>query len=212
MLKARARELPWPDALAGEMERHYSPGRTWDALARGLVGLLRLGDVLDAGAGDGAIAQLVAPQARTYTLLDRSERMLAAAEARLKPRTDVRYLRGDLHAIPTPDASYDQVLLLNVLPHAERPPTVLGEVGRVLRPGGTAVVVTIDEHPHADLSAQYGHVQPGFRPATLRRLLQKAGLTVTRCDVTSRERRDPQLSVVTALAEKPHRHGGSHAD
>jgi ArsR family transcriptional regulator len=80
LLKARARDLPWPDALAGEMEKHYSPGRTWDALARGLVGLLRLGDVLDAGAGDGAIAELVAPRAKTYTLLDRSERMLAAAQ------------------------------------------------------------------------------------------------------------------------------------
>src|SRR5262245_8364587 len=52
MLKARERDLPWPDALAGEMERHYSPGRTWDALTRAIVGLLRLGDVLDAGAGD----------------------------------------------------------------------------------------------------------------------------------------------------------------
>jgi ArsR family transcriptional regulator len=209
MLKARARELPWPDALAGEMERHYSPGRTWDALARALAGLLQLGDVLDAGAGDGAIAQLVAPQARTYTLLDRSERMLAAAEARLRSRPNVRYLQGDLHAIPMPDASYDQVLLLNVLPYVERPAVVLGEVGRVLRPGGTAVVVAIDEHPHADLSAQYGHVQPGFRPATLRRLLQKAGLAVRRCEVTSRERRDPQLSVVTAYADKPRDQGGS---
>jgi ArsR family transcriptional regulator len=202
MLKARERDLPWPDALAGEMERHYSPGRTWDALTRALVGLLRLGDVLDGGAGDGAIAQLVAPRARSYTLLDRSDRMLAAARERLAKAANVRFLPGDLHDVPAPDASFDQVLLLNVLPYAERPAVVVAEVARVLRPGGTLAVVTIDEHAHAELTAQYGHVQPGFRPATLRRFLQKAGLAVERCEITSRERREPHLNVVTALAHK----------
>ena len=212
LLKARARDLPWPDALAGEMERHYSPGRTWDALARGLVGLLDLGDVLDAGSGDGAIAELVAPQAKTYTLLDRSERMLAAAQARLAKATNVRVLHGDLHAIPAPDGAFDQVLLLNVLPYAERPAVVIGEVARVLRPGGRVALITIDEHSHAELAAQYGHVQPGFRPATLRRLLQRAGLVVERCEVTSRERRAPHLNVVTAFAQKPQGNGASHVD
>jgi ArsR family transcriptional regulator len=212
LLRARARALPFPDALAGEMERHYSPGRTWDALARGLVGLLRLGDVLDAGSGDGAIAQLVAPRAKSYTLLDRSERMLAAAGARLAKTTNVRYLHGDLHAIPAPSSSFDQVLLLNVLPSAERPPAALGEIARVLRPGGTVAIVTIDEHANAGLASQYGHVQPGFRPATLRRLLQRAGLVVERCEVTSRERREPHLNVVTALAHRPGANGAAHVD
>jgi hypothetical protein len=55
-------------------------------------------------------------------------------------------------------------------------------------------------------------VQPGFRPATLRRLLQKAGLVVERCEITSRERREPHLNVVTALAHKPETHGASHVD
>ena len=40
---ARAKEVAWPDALAGRMERHYSPGRTWQATARAFVGLMRLG-------------------------------------------------------------------------------------------------------------------------------------------------------------------------
>src|SRR5260221_3177930 len=29
-----------PESVAGEMERHYSPGRTWEALAGGVIGLL----------------------------------------------------------------------------------------------------------------------------------------------------------------------------
>jgi SAM-dependent methyltransferase len=212
LVKARTRDLPWPDALAGEMERHYSPGRTWDALVRGLVGVLRLGDVLDAGAGDGAVAQLVAPRAKTYTLLDRSERVLAAARSRLTKVPNVRFLHGDLHAIPAPAAAFDEVLLLNVLTFAERPAVVLAEVARVLRPGGRVAAITIDEHTHTELAAQYGHVQLGFKPATLRRLLHKAGLVVDQCEVTSRERREPHLNVVTGFAHRPHENGVPDAD
>src|SRR4051812_14374649 len=76
LLRARQATARWPESVAGEMERHYSPGRTWEALAGGLMGLLRLGDVLDAGAGDGAIAQLVAPQARSITCVDLSEKVV----------------------------------------------------------------------------------------------------------------------------------------
>ena len=79
VLKARARTNAWPDAVAGQMERHYSPGRTWEATARGLFGLMQLGDVLDAGSGDGTMAQLLAPRAKSVTCLDRNEKMVEAA-------------------------------------------------------------------------------------------------------------------------------------
>src|SRR5215831_6921317 len=70
VVSARERGGRWPDAFAGEMERHYSPGRTWEATAHAFVGLARLGDVLDAGAGDGTIAQFLAPRARSITCVD----------------------------------------------------------------------------------------------------------------------------------------------
>lgn len=34
VLAARASDQNWADSVAGDMERHYSPGRTWEALAR----------------------------------------------------------------------------------------------------------------------------------------------------------------------------------
>src|SRR5438046_5219238 len=84
----------WPDAVAGEMERHYSPGRTWEALARGLLGFVELGDVLDSGSGDGATASLLAPRARSITCLDRSEKVLAAARRRLGHLSNVEFAPG----------------------------------------------------------------------------------------------------------------------
>jgi len=56
VLANRAREEGWADTVAGDMERHYSPGRTWETLARSLLQLLETGDVLDIASGDGITA------------------------------------------------------------------------------------------------------------------------------------------------------------
>ena len=209
VLRARAAQARaegegrWPDSVAGEMERHYSPGRTWEALARGLIGLTDLGDVLDAGAGDGATAQLLAPRARSITCVDISETLVHAARVRLAGHANAAAEVSDLHALPFVDASYDQALLLNVLTHLRAPSRAIGELARVLRPGGRLALVTLAAHDHLDVTSAYGHVTPGFRPAEVRKLLEKAGLTVEQCAVTSREKRAPQFEVVTAFARKP---------
>lgn len=203
MLASRTRTNGWPDALAGEMERHYSPGRTWESMARSLVGLLRLGDVLDIGSGDGSVAQMLAPRAKSITCVDRSERMIAAATERLRGLETARCLVGDMHALPFDDAAFDQVLLLNALASAETPARAIAEAARVLRPGGDLVLTTLDEHAHADATAAYHHVHPGFAPRTLRNLLRRAGLEIEQCEVTSRERRPPHFQVITAFATRP---------
>lgn len=202
VLRARDGESGWPDAVAGQMERHYSPGRTWEATARAFVGLVHLGDVLDGGSGDGTMAELLAPRARSVTCLDRSQRMVSAGRSRLRGLANVRWLRGALEAMPVRDRSFDQVLLFNVLTHSTAPARVFAEAARTLRPGGELTLVTLDAHEHADVTAGYGHVRPGFKPAALRRLLGGAGLEVERCEVTSRERRQPSFQVVTAFARK----------
>ncbi len=199
----RAREAAWPDAVAGQMERHYSPGRTWEATARGFLGLTRFGDVLDVGSGDGTLAALIAPRARSVTCLDPSDRVLEAAERRLAGMDNVRLCRGDLHELPFEDGSFDTVMLFNVLTFARRPERALAEAARVLRPGGHVAVVTLAAHDHADVASALGHLVPGFDPADVRGWLEAAGLEDVRCEITSRERRQPRFSVISAFADKP---------
>jgi DNA-binding transcriptional ArsR family regulator len=130
----KRRSGAWAETVAGEMERHYSPGRTWEATARGLVGLSRHGDVLDVGSGDGTLAALLAPLSRSITLLDASARMVEAARRRLEGLANVRIEQGDAEALPFGDASFDTLLLLNVLASVVRPERAIGECVRVLRP------------------------------------------------------------------------------
>ncbi|MBC8073813.1 MAG: metalloregulator ArsR/SmtB family transcription factor [Deltaproteobacteria bacterium] len=210
-LRARTDESEWPDAVAGRMEHHYSPGRTWEATARAFVGLVQLGDVLDLGSGDGVIAQLLSPRARTYTCIDRSAKVIEAARARLRSSPNVELLCGDMHALPLPDQSFDQVLSFSVLTYAEDPRAVMSESLRVLRPGGTLILVTLDEHRHGEISSAYQHVNAGFSPGDLHALLEDAGFVVDRCDVTAREKRKPYFDVVCAFAHRPERSASSRA-
>lgn len=202
LLRARSGDTSWPDAVAGQMEHRYSPGRTWEATTRGLVGLLRLGDVLDVGSGDGVLAALLASRARSVTCLDRSEAVITAAQKRLQPWPNVTPKLGDMHSMPFADASFDQVLHFHALTYSAQPATAVAEAYRVLRPGGDLVLATLHAHTHTETSKGYGHVTDGYTPAQLRTLTEGAGFSVSSCEVTSREKKKPYFEVVTVFAHK----------
>src|SRR5690606_23732011 len=103
VLAMRAADQNWADSVAGDMERHYSPGRTWEALARTALPLLEPGDVLDVASGDGVLAELLAPHAGRYVCVDASARVVAAATERLRRFPNVEVREGGLHALPCAD-------------------------------------------------------------------------------------------------------------
>jgi ArsR family transcriptional regulator len=202
VVRARDRAGAWPDVAAGEMDRHWSPGRTWESLARALTGLVRLGDVVDVGAGDGSVAQLLAGGARTYTCVDKSERMMSAARERVGSAKHVRFVVADAERLPLPEAAFDHALMLHVLTQVAQPAQVLSEVARVLRPGASLAIVTLDAHQYAETTSAYGDVHAGFAPGALRRILSRAGFRVEKCEVSCLDKRPPHFAVVTAFATR----------
>jgi ArsR family transcriptional regulator len=189
-------------SLADELERHHAPGRTWEATALGLLGLVELGDVLDVGAGSGAVAELLVPRARRVTLLDRSERAVEAAQRRFQGRPNVEVVLGDMHRLPFGAAEFEHVLLLHVLVHSEEPHVVVAEAARVLKPGGRLSLVTLAEHEPGLVAESHEHRTNGFAVGTLRDLLRAARLDVEVCELTSRGRREPHFEVLSAFARK----------
>ncbi len=203
VLQKRGGGSTWADSVAGDMERHYSPGRTWEATARGLVHLLEPGDVLDIASGDGVLAELLAPRARSITCLDISERVVEAGRRRLEAFDHVKFERGDMHALPVNDASFDTVLLMHALTYTRHPETVINEANRVLRPGGKLLAVTLLKHQHEKAVEPYNHVNLGFTIRQLETLCAKAGLQVQSCSVSAIEKRTPNFSVLSLSASKP---------
>lgn len=190
----------WVDGVAGRMARHYSPGRTWEALARTLAGTARVGRVIDIGSGDGAVAELLAPFAQHITCIDNNARVVAAGQDRLAHLQHLTMGEGDMHALPFDGASFDLALVLGALQYTDEPEQVLCEAARVLRPGGRIVVSTLRRHVHAPEVEPFGHSNLGHEPAELSAMLAAAGLTVERCAVVAREHRAPHFEVVAATA------------
>jgi 2-polyprenyl-3-methyl-5-hydroxy-6-metoxy-1,4-benzoquinol methylase len=203
VLQKRAGGSTWADSVAGDMERHYSPGRTWEATARGLVHLLEPGDVLDVASGDGVLAELLAPRAKSITCLDISERVVEAGRRRLKDFDHVKFERGDMHSLPVDSAAYDTVLLMHALTYTGHPETVFNEASRALRPGGKLLAVTLLQHQHEKAVKPYNHENLGFTVSQLETLCVNAGLQVQSCSISAIEKRRPNFSVLSLLASKP---------
>ncbi|MES1172040.1 MAG: metalloregulator ArsR/SmtB family transcription factor [Bacteroidota bacterium] len=191
-----------PESVADDMERFYSPGRTWQSLAMGVAGLLRLRDVLDVGSGDGAAASVLAAHCRSLTCVDTNPRLIDAAKERLARYPHARAQVADVHQLPFAADSFDAVMLFHTLTYAEQPLRALEECARVLRPGGRLVLLCLDQHTQQEVTARYGERHPGFSPRAVRGFLTRVGLEVLMSEVASREARKPHLRVVRAIADK----------
>ena len=203
VLAQRAREEGWADTVAGDMERHYSPGRTWETLTRSLLQLLETGDVLDIASGDGVTAELLAPHARSIVCVDASERVVEAAAKRLANFSHVEVRHGDMHALSLESNSFDLVLMLHALTYSEHPSKALAEAARVLRPGGRLLAVTLGKHDHPAVVEPFDHRNLGFSQNDLTKLTTQAKLEMISCNRLSRERKAPHFEVISLLARKP---------
>jgi ArsR family transcriptional regulator len=203
VLATRAADQNWADSVAGDMERHYSPGRTWEALARTALPLLETGDVLDIASGDGVLAELLSPHAKRYVCVDTSARVVAAAGQRLQRFPNVEVREGDMHALPFKDNSFDLVVLMHALTYATKPAQAVAEAARVLRRGGRLLLSSLGKHEHKVVVESYGHVNLGFTDKELRKFAEKAGLNIVNAETVTRERRPPHFEVISLTAVKP---------
>jgi ubiquinone/menaquinone biosynthesis C-methylase UbiE len=161
------------------------------------------GDVLDVASGDGVLAELLAPRARSIVCLDLSARVAEAGRRRLSSRSNVSFQVGDMHELPFAYASFDTVLLMHALTYTRDPDRVFREVTRVLRPSGKLLAVTLQRHQHQKAVEPYNHVNLGFSTQQLEKFARTAGLVVQTCTVSAVEKRTPNFAVLSLSACKP---------
>lgn len=104
---------------------------------------------LDLACGTGDLTRALArryPGAQTVGL-DLSPEMLDRARA-ATPSDAIRFVEGDLQALPFPEASFDVVTAGYALRNAPDLSGALAEIRRVLRPGGTLATLDFSRSPH----------------------------------------------------------------
>ena len=86
------------DEVAERLGKNYVPGRTWEAIGHFLFRLVPSITIVDLGAGDGMISQLLADRARKVICVDSSKSMvrLGTDLAKRKGLSNLEYKLGDL--------------------------------------------------------------------------------------------------------------------
>ncbi|WP_460700883.1 methyltransferase domain-containing protein [Nocardia thraciensis] len=140
---------------------------------------IRAGEtVLELGCGRGADLEAFAAAvgAEGHVIgFDNDADALVEAASRTATLPHVELRHGDIHALDLATGSADRAHTDRVLQHVAEPDTVLREVARVLRPGGTAVFAEPDwdtliiDHPDigvaraytrfvAEVAVRHGHI------------------------------------------------------
>ena len=94
---------------------------------------------LDVGTGAGEIAIALAPLVRQVIGIDLVAELLE--EGRKRAPANVELIEANATALPFEPGSFDIVASARTFHHVPRPELVLAEMNRVLRPGGTMLVV-----------------------------------------------------------------------
>lgn len=123
--------------------------------------------VLDVGCGTGRYtSRIQARLGRPVVGLDLSAGMLERARAKVAGGADLRLVRGDATEMPFADRAFDAAVLVLVVHHVEDLGALVGELHRVLEPGGRVLFMTRD---HDEIRDSYIAMFPGVLDIDLAR-------------------------------------------
>ena len=140
------------------------------------------GTVVDLGCGPGLLLGHLAGAAERVIGVDNSSRMLDAAAKLLPDGPEFSLRIGDLEHLPLRDGEADAAIMSMVLHHLAAPQDGIAEMGRVVRPGGQAVLADFLLHDNEALRTRYGDRWLGFSLDDLRTWLERAGFHELACE------------------------------
>jgi ubiquinone/menaquinone biosynthesis C-methylase UbiE len=134
--------------------------------------------LLDLGTGTGRMLEIFGPAVERGLGIDMSLDMLLLARDRLE-RAGLRHCsvrQGDIYDLPLERDSFDAVILHQVLHFLDDGARAVAEAARVLRPGGSLLIVDFAPHEQEFLREQYAHRRLGFAPDVVNQWISAVGL------------------------------------
>jgi ubiquinone/menaquinone biosynthesis C-methylase UbiE len=173
--------------VAGDWERirkSYFDDRVASlAIEKLLPGNLILADI---GCGTGSLTFELARFARKVIGVDLSGEMLRRARIGAKERdlANVEFRQGDVLKLPLEPHGLDAAFCVMVLHFIADPARAIAGLCRVVRPGGTIVLVDLVEHKQQWMREQMAHQWLGFDRSSVEGWFLAAGAMLADYDLT----------------------------
>jgi len=175
------------DRVAGEWDTIGELFQSGQARQRAVANLLPAGLVLaDLGCGTGYFARALLGLCTRLICVDRSPGMLEEARERLEPAPPglaIELRQGELDQLPIADGEVDGAIAGMVLHHLPRLDDALSEMHRILRPGGSAVVLELAPHQNEWMHADLGDLHLGLESRDVAQAFRRAGFVDIRTEV-----------------------------
>jgi ubiquinone/menaquinone biosynthesis C-methylase UbiE len=107
--------------------------------------------VLDIASGEGYGSALLARAARSVMGVDVDQAAVTHANAQYAGRANLRFLHGSAAAIPLPDQAVEVVTSFETIEHHAQHEEMLGEIKRVLQPGGLLIISSPNKLTYSDI-------------------------------------------------------------
>jgi 2-polyprenyl-3-methyl-5-hydroxy-6-metoxy-1,4-benzoquinol methylase len=118
--------------------------------------------VLDFGSGYGGRTAWLSRWARQVIGIEIVPSQVEASQQATQNRQNVQFVLGLEDRIPFPDDAFDVIVTFDVLEHVKRPDLIIPELARVLRPGGTAIVIFTPYYGAFSHHLNYVSLAPGL--------------------------------------------------
>jgi ubiquinone/menaquinone biosynthesis C-methylase UbiE/DNA-binding transcriptional ArsR family regulator len=186
-----------------ERSLHAAEDAVEDAIIEA-VGTGSVGRLVDLGTGTGRILQLLGSRATRAVGIDSSHSMLAVARANLERSGVERYelRQGDVYSPPVDAATFDLVVIHQVLHYLDDPGRAVAEAARLVAPGGRLLVVDFAPHRHEFLRDAQAHRRLGFDHQQVSHWLEAAGLGCSHIRDLAPPSGDGGLTVTVWLANE----------
>ena len=175
------------ESVAGDWERirksYFDDRVTSLAIEKLLPRNLTLADI---GCGTGSLTFELARFARKVIGVDLSSEMLRRARAIAKERelANVEFRQGDVLKLPLESHSLDAAFCVMVLHFLPDPARAIAGLCRVVRPGGSVILVDLVEHKQDWMREQMAHQWLGFDRASIEGWFRAAGAPALDYDLT----------------------------
>src|SRR5881398_1947958 len=192
------------DELAGKFGRSYVPGRSWRALSHALISLVPRLTIVDLGAGEGTLSQLLAKSARKVIAIDNSPKMVEFGSKLAKKHgfKNLEYRLGDIEDPPIAKNSVDLAILSQALHHAIHPRRAIAAAHQILKRGGRLAILDLLSHRFERARELYADHWLGFSEVELHQFLEKSGFREIEVSIVAREKQSPHFQTVFATGVK----------